>query len=182
MRREFNPVFGIYSIPFLGPAITDDLEMRPREILAANLKALMAASASLSTFPDIIKASNGRITNGTLDRIRREESAAGVDTLEPIATVFGLEPWHLLVPGLQIRPGRDGDPVIDGLPAWPLEMVDKGRYTSLPAPDKAYAQAKMMAAIEERESAASATNDRRLTEQALLKPKTPPSRRGARAA
>lgn len=38
--------------------------------------------------------------------------------------------------------------------AWPLEMVDRERYYALSDKDRAYAQAKMMAAIEEREQAA----------------------------
>lgn len=38
---------------------------------------------------------------------------------------------------------------------WPLPMVDCGRYQKLDAADQAYAQAKMMAAIEEREAKAS---------------------------
>lgn len=72
--------------------------MRPREILARNLVALMKARPELSTFPKITAA--GGPTNGTLDRIRRAESAAKVDELERLASVFKLEPWMLLVPDL----------------------------------------------------------------------------------
>lgn len=59
----------------------------------------METSAALKTFPAIIKASDGRITNGTLDRIRRAVAATNVDMLAELGQVFGVEPWQLLVPG-----------------------------------------------------------------------------------
>ena len=74
--------------------------MRPRDILAANLKTLMAAKEDLARFPDITKASHGKLTNGTLDRIRRADAGVSVDRLEDLAEVFKLQPWQLLVEGL----------------------------------------------------------------------------------
>ena len=72
-----------------------------RSILAANLKALMRERLNLNTFPKIVKA--GGPTNGTLDRIRRCESGASVDQIDLLAKVFEIEPWMLLVPGLDAK-------------------------------------------------------------------------------
>lgn len=74
--------------------------MRPRDILAANLKTLMAARDDLARFPDITEASHGKLTNGTLDRIRRADVGVSVDRLDDLAEVFNLQPWQLLVEGL----------------------------------------------------------------------------------
>lgn len=82
-----------------------------RSILAENLKALMAARPGLGTFTEIVAA--GGPSNGTLDRIRRQESGCSVDQLDLLARVFGLEPWQLLVPNLDPRaksPPRSAKP------------------------------------------------------------------------
>jgi hypothetical protein len=70
--------------------------MTPRQILAANLRALMAKHPDLDTLPKITARSG--VSNGTLDRIRRAVVATRVDELQPLARAFGLEPWQLLVP------------------------------------------------------------------------------------
>lgn len=70
--------------------------MRPRDILSKNLRALMAERPDLDTLPKITKASG--IPNGTLDRVRRAASALRVDDLAPLAEAFGIEPWELLLP------------------------------------------------------------------------------------
>jgi hypothetical protein len=70
-----------------------------RDILANNLKALMAARPHLDTFPKIVKA--GGPSNGTLDRIRRKDSGCSIDQLAKLAAVFELEPWQLLTKNLE---------------------------------------------------------------------------------
>jgi transcriptional regulator with XRE-family HTH domain len=72
--------------------------MRPRDTLAANLKALMQQHANLNTLPKLIQRTG--MTNGTLDRIRRAAVSVGVDELEKLAQAFELQPWQLLVEGL----------------------------------------------------------------------------------
>ena len=62
--------------------------MRPRDILAANLRAMMAAHPELNTLPKITAASG--VSNGTLDRIRRAVVSTRVDELERIGRAFGL--------------------------------------------------------------------------------------------
>lgn len=72
--------------------------MRPREILARNLRDLMASRGGLDTLKKLVAASDGRLSNGKLDRVRRGIAATDVDTLEELAYTFGVEPWQLLYP------------------------------------------------------------------------------------
>jgi transcriptional regulator with XRE-family HTH domain len=76
--------------------------MRPRDILSANLRALMAVRPDLNTLPKITARSG--VSNGTLDRIRRAAVSTRVDELEKLGKAFGLEPWQLLQPIGQAGP------------------------------------------------------------------------------
>lgn len=68
-----------------------------REILAANLNALMAhqghANRSL--------AMKIGIGEGTIQRARRAQSGVTLDNIEAIARYYGLEVWQLLTPDLE---------------------------------------------------------------------------------
>jgi transcriptional regulator with XRE-family HTH domain len=75
--------------------------MRPRDILATNLRALMAARPDLDTLPKITARCG--VTNGTLDRIRRAVVSTRVDELDRLARAFGIEPWELLRPNGHAR-------------------------------------------------------------------------------
>jgi len=90
-----------------------------RQILATNLKALMASHPALDTFKKIVEA--GGPTNGTLDRIRRMESGASIDQLDTLAKVYGLEPWQLLVPNLD----PTNPPMLATISKQQLEMLDR---------------------------------------------------------
>ncbi len=70
--------------------------MRPRDTLANNLRALMAAHPDLDTLPKITARSG--VSNGTLDRIRRAVVSTRVDELEKLGRAFGVEAWELLRP------------------------------------------------------------------------------------
>lgn len=173
MAEHLNPDIGILTIPLTGACVAKNQRMRrPREILAENLRTLMAATPHLSRLPKIVEASNGALSNGTLDRIRRAESATSVDNLEALADLFGLEAWQLLVPDLRAEETGIGQhPHVYNLP-WPFDMVESSRYLQLHEPARAYVQAKMNAAIEEREqSPRSRTRTEELAESALLHPR-----------
>ncbi len=70
--------------------------MRPRDILAGNLRALMAARLDLATLPKITAACG--VSNGTLDRIRRAAVSTRIDELERLGQAFGVEAWEMLRP------------------------------------------------------------------------------------
>jgi len=89
------------------------MDQTARNVIAANLKALMTSRPKLNTFAKITKA--GGPSNGTLDRIRRAKSGCSLDQLDLLGDVFNLHPWQFLVPGLAhgeeaIRPAPEGDP------------------------------------------------------------------------
>lgn len=150
MGKDINPELGSIASPHTGVGYWQTFAMRPRDVLANNLRKLMAATPSLSKFPQITAAGGG--TNGTLDRIRRKVSAAGVDTVGELAQVYGLTAWQLLSPDLEAAEGDDGRPVITGLPDWPFPMVSRSRYEALPIDAKGFVQGRLVQAIEECEA------------------------------
>jgi hypothetical protein len=117
------PEIGMCQAPLTGFLLVQTHGMKEgkssRQILAANLKALMGAHLGLSTFPKIVAA--GGPSNGTLDRIRRMESGASIDQLDTLAKVFGLEPWQLLVPDLD----PTNPPMLAHVTQRQLEMLER---------------------------------------------------------
>jgi transcriptional regulator with XRE-family HTH domain len=72
------------------------------KVLGDNLRALMAANPELGSNPKL--AAKTRLGTGTISRMKNGAVDANLDTLERIAAAFGVEPWQLLVPG--IEPGN----------------------------------------------------------------------------
>jgi hypothetical protein len=75
------------------------------QILAKNLKALMEANArrGLGTQMAVAEATRHKgaaIDQTTVSRILRAEVKVQLDTLEAIARAFEVEPYQLLIPGL----------------------------------------------------------------------------------
>lgn len=104
MGADSAPIFGILEAQRHSHSWESGIarlsRVRTRETLAKNLAALMDARPDLDTFKKITAATNGSLSNGTLDRVRRATHSTSVDTLGELAAVFGLEPWQLLVVGL----------------------------------------------------------------------------------
>ena len=69
-----------------------------RRVLQDNLNALMRAHSSLSTNTKV--ATKAMVGSGTISRLRNAEVAASTDMLDALATAFALQPWQLLLPGL----------------------------------------------------------------------------------
>ena len=99
IRPHCDPVSGISASPFMGLWFWHASRMRPRDILAANLNALIDGHPTFGSPPALVRASG--IPNGTLGRIRTAEVATTVDKLQGLATAFNVEPWVLLVPPSQ---------------------------------------------------------------------------------
>lgn len=74
--------------------------LRLRQILAANFRRLMDSNSKLGTIKKVADASGGDLSNGKLGRIHKANATTDVDSLEPLARLFGLEPWQLLVEDL----------------------------------------------------------------------------------
>lgn len=56
----------------------------------------MHAVPRLNTIKKIVEAGGG--TNGTVGRMLQGQTACGIDQVEQVARVFGLQAWQLLVP------------------------------------------------------------------------------------
>jgi DNA-binding Xre family transcriptional regulator len=69
-----------------------------QETLGKNLAALMRRTPALSS-PKKLAARIGT-SKSTVERIREGAVACQLDTLQAIAKAFELQPWQLLVPGL----------------------------------------------------------------------------------
>jgi transcriptional regulator with XRE-family HTH domain len=70
--------------------------VRPRELVAKNLRAAMQAKPALSTIKKLADASG--VPNGTVGRICNAQVNFGIDHLEAIAGALEMEPWELLSP------------------------------------------------------------------------------------
>lgn len=68
-----------------------------REILAANLSRLMEHD-DFKTFDKAAK--RAEVGRGTIERAKKGQTGLSVDNLAKIALAMGLEPWQLLVEGL----------------------------------------------------------------------------------
>jgi hypothetical protein len=75
-----------------------------RQVLAENLKALMAAHPEIDGTPALERATitkGGKIGKSTIDRILKQATPVNLDYVETLAKVFGVAPWQMLVPGLR---------------------------------------------------------------------------------
>ncbi len=80
--------------------------MSIRAILSENFKTLKALHPALSKLPEITAAGGG--SNGMLGRIQKGKTGVSIDALEPLAAVYGLEPWQLIAADLGRNIKKDG--------------------------------------------------------------------------
>lgn len=98
------PSVGCGAIPRVGVGYWQSYPMRekpsPRQILSDNMRALMDARPELGTIRKVADASDSALSNGKVGRICAASHTTDIDTLQDLAKVFKLEPWQLLVEGL----------------------------------------------------------------------------------
>jgi hypothetical protein len=70
-----------------------------KEVLWANVRALMVHKYGDENLTRL--AHDAKIGPGTATRIKKADTSVGLDVLEKVAKSFGVEPWHLLVPGME---------------------------------------------------------------------------------
>jgi hypothetical protein len=106
MLASVIPSMGQSEIPGLGLGYRHSFAMKqpekptPRQILSTNLKGLMAERPGLETIKKVVLASDSKLSNGKVGRIVKASHTTDIDTLRDLAAVFSLEPWQLLVEGL----------------------------------------------------------------------------------
>jgi len=74
----------------------------PSKLVAANLKRLMDSGRGPVGQNAIFRACNGRVSQSTVGRMLSGETNTGVDTVQIVAELYGLEAWQLLLPNLNI--------------------------------------------------------------------------------
>lgn len=100
----------------------DKNKFTPRAVLARNLKALM--ESKIGPTSEMALGRKAGVAQATIGRIKREEVAASIETVEQLATAYGLQPWQLLVAGMD--PGNP--PVLV-----PISKAERALYESLKA-------------------------------------------------
>lgn len=78
--------------------------MTARDTLAENLRTLMAAHHTHKTTTAIERATDGigsKVGKSTIDRAMKGETNLTIDHLEAIASIYGLDAWQLMTPGLR---------------------------------------------------------------------------------
>jgi hypothetical protein len=79
-------------------------DLTARRVIAANVRRLMdRADGSPVTEQDLARMARRAghtLSQSTINRILNARVSCGVDHLEILASLFGLEPWQLLVPEL----------------------------------------------------------------------------------
>lgn len=176
MPVSLIPNSGFTSNPLYGSRVTAPFpDMRPRDVLAENFINLMKATPAYSKFPAITRKGGG--ANGTLDRIRRAEAAIGIDNLEPLAQVFGLQAWQLLVPGLVLETGTPDKPKVLGPPAWPFSRELLNAIQDLDSDKKLQLERVMRAHLDMDKDTATALSydDSKVTAISGISQETPPT-------
>ena len=70
----------------------------PKTVLWTNVLALMQHHYGRENLSKL--AREAKIGPGSATRIKEQQTSVGLDVLEKVADCFGLEPWHLLIVGL----------------------------------------------------------------------------------
>ena len=76
----------------------DRSHFKIRAVLSQNLKALLSSKSGPTT--EIALGKKSGVAQATIGRIKRQEVAATIETVEQIAKAYGLEAWQLLVAGI----------------------------------------------------------------------------------
>ncbi len=69
-------------------------------VLAQNVNALMAHSPEFASNPTLGKKAG--LAPSAISRLRNGHNAT-LETIDKVAAVFGLQSWHLLLPGLDVQ-------------------------------------------------------------------------------
>lgn len=90
-----------------------------RDVVAANIRMLMEANPHLNTNAKLAQRSGASL--GTVGRVRQGKVDPGVETINQIASAFGIEGWALMVEGWT----PDNPPVIRGRTETERELYER---------------------------------------------------------
>lgn len=99
-----------------------EVDLKP--VLWANVRALMVHRWGAENLTRL--ATEAKFGPGTATRIKKAETSVGLDVLEKLAKVLGVEPWQLLVPGME----ADNPPALSPVTKAERELYAKFRATA----------------------------------------------------
>lgn len=111
-----------------------DMDSKIKSVLANNLALLMASSHKYATNNKLAAATG--LGLGTINRIRNQESAASIETIDTIAGKFGISASQLIDENL-FNPKSDTDGasvfslVSEPLPEWLLPLIEAAKDANL---------------------------------------------------
>lgn len=116
-----------------------------KKVLWENVSQLMRMEFGRENLTQL--AAKVGIGPGTSTRLKAQETSVGTDILDQIAHAFKVEPWQLLVPGIDMASPQQ-ESRGDGIP---MPMVSRERYESLPPDAQIFIQGYVTRLIEEQE-------------------------------
>jgi hypothetical protein len=116
-----------------------------KQVLWENVSRLMVKRYGKENLTRL--AADSGVGPGTCTRIKVQGTSVGLEVVEAIAKALEAEPWQLLVPNLDPYdlPSLGGD---SG--QWPMPMVSRESFLSLPADDRVFIQGYLHRMIEEK--------------------------------
>lgn len=125
-----------------------------RETIAANVRALLERDGGPLAGRErsgISRLMARGYSNGTAQRILSGETSLGIDLIEQLAATFGVQPWQLLIEGLD---PRSPPLLINSGAAWPFPLADQAAYWSLAPDERAAVQGQLDLLIAQRQRSA----------------------------
>ena len=120
--------FGMASQPHPVGTLNYRIRMKKPDsklVLWENVSALMKAKYGRENLTRL--AAEAKVGPGTVSRIKAHETSVGLDVVEAIARIFKVEPWQLLVPGLDVA---DLPAISIGSSNWPF-AIDRSAVLAL---------------------------------------------------
>ena len=94
-----------------------------KSVLWANVSTLMRHKYGRENLTRL--AADCGLGPGTATRIKEQRTSIGLDVMERIAAKFGIDPWQLLVPGLE----ADNPPVVANANTAHQQLISRLRST-----------------------------------------------------
>jgi len=141
-----------YGTPYQ-PLSVGDLKYRSemkidiKNVLWDNVSALMDSRYKKENLTQMAKDSG--VGNGTMTRIKNQETSVGIDTLEKLAVIAKVKPWQLIQPNMGA--GLESVKTDSTSGDWPFEDVDIERWNRLSERQKGVIEKAMNDALDQLE-------------------------------
>jgi len=89
---------------------------------------------------------SAKIALATATRIKQQSTSVGIDVLDKLAVAFKVQPWHLLIPYLDVNNVPSESSLAP--PQWPFEHVSQADYEALSMSERIIVQARLQGYLE----------------------------------